>query len=308
MTVTSLGGTTVLAAGQSWRGGVAAAAVPEQMVRAARALNDQPSVALLAPVPAAAAAPAPVQAPTPAPLSVSAPKPSSARMPRVTADRAGTVARQPAALALADSPATKAFEMPAPEAIPAPPPFPVPALPVRRALPPPPVSLPPVTSAPPDGELALIAGAVRKLRTDDDPRGALAVLDEHRARFPAGALTREATLARVETLLALDRRAEALRVLDGAAIDELPRARAVRATRGELRAELGRCADARKDFELLLSSNQRDEVAERALYARAACRARTGEADRARADLALYRTLYPQGRFTAEVQRLLEGR
>jgi tetratricopeptide (TPR) repeat protein len=146
---------------------------------------------------------------------------------------------------------------------------------------------------------------MRRLRTDDDPRGALVILDQHGARFPAGMLKREATLARVETLLALDRRGEALRVLDEAAISDLPRARAVRATRGELRAELGRCTDALKDFDLLLSSDQRDEYAERALYGRAACLARGGDANRSRADLTRYRALYPNGRFAAEVRRLL---
>ncbi|HET6281329.1 MAG TPA: hypothetical protein VFH73_10190 [Polyangia bacterium] len=172
----------------------------------------------------------------------------------------------------------------------------------------PPLAAPRASSgSPPDGELALIATALRRLRTDDDPRGALATLDEHGARFPAGSLKREATLARVETLLALDRRGDALRVLDGEAIGDLPRARAVRATRGELRAELGRCADALKDFDGLLSSNHRDEYAERALYGRAACRARGGDAARVRADLTLYQTLYPHGRFAAEVQRLLAG-
>jgi tetratricopeptide (TPR) repeat protein len=179
---------------------------------------------------------------------------------------------------------------------------------VRRALPVPALAAPqPSAGSPPDAELALVATAVRRLRADEDPRGALVILDEHGARFPAGTLKREATLARVETLLALDRRDDALRVLDAAAISDLPRARAVRATRGELRAELGRCTDALKDFELLLSSDQRDDYAERALYGRAACRARGGDTTRVRADLTLYQALYPNGRFAAEVRRLLAG-
>jgi hypothetical protein len=177
---------------------------------------------------------------------------------------------------------------------------------VRRALPVPALPAPRASAgSPPDAELALIAAAVRRLRADEDPRGALVILDEHGARFPAGTLKREATLARVETLLALDRRDDALGVLDASAIGDLPRARAVRATRGELRAELGRCPDALRDFELLLSSDHRDEYAERALYGRAACRARNGDTTRVRADLTLYQSLYPNGRFAAEVRRLL---
>jgi hypothetical protein len=329
--VTFSRGTTTLNAGQSWRHGVTAAAVPDDLDRAGLALADGAGATLRAPAPVLP--PAVVQPPPPASPAVSLPaQPSVAPVPDGKPAAMGRGARAPSskspssaapsskwvrpapppapvALALVASPATtvtgSGARPPAPPA--APPPFPAPP-PVPPAPPPPSLSPPAAANPPPDGELALIAAAVRKLRTDNDPQGALAVLDEHRTRFPSGALNPEGSLARIEALLALDRRGEALRVLDGAAIGALPRPRAVRTTRGELRAELGHCADALKDFERLLSANQQDEYAERALYGRAVCRARAGEVSDARADLSQYQRLYPQGRFAGEVRRLLNGR
>jgi hypothetical protein len=318
--VTSASGKAAVGEGQIWRQGGTRAAAPELLDSVGRALRERPLPAP-APVPATTTV-EPARVPAPTPAAMPAPTTSPANVSPAPAARAKRAAPRPVTLAIAEPASRRAIAdrplplaapdrplPPPPETMPAPPPFPAPPLPMPRALPVP--QLPPpataVAGSPPDRELALIATAVRKLRADDDPRGALAILDEHGARFPQGSLAREATLARVETLLALDRRAEALRVLDGATIADLPRARAVRATRGELRAELGRCADALKDFALLLSSEQRDEYGERALYGRAACRARGGDAARAWTDLTLYQTLYPQGRFAAEVQRLRAG-
>ncbi len=294
LTVTSSRGTTALGERQLWREGATASAPPDRLEGAARALSGETRVETPLPAPPAAMLPAPPPAIVAPPV-----RPPPARRLRSAA----------AVVAIAE-PRTASAPVPPPVEPTTPPPLPAPALPQRRAL-----SLPLLAPSPPvgagvaaDGELALITTAVRKLRTDDDPRGALAALDQHRARFPAGALGREATLARVEALLALGRRGDALGVLDDAAVGDLPRARTVRATRGELRAELGRCADAIKDFDLLLATGPRDAYAERALYGRAVCRLRDGQAAHARADLDLYRATYPRGRFAADVQRLLENR
>jgi hypothetical protein len=63
-------------------------------------------------------------------------------------------------------------------------------------------------------EATLVWLAFRHLRQQHDPAAALAALDEHRRRFPAGALRVEAWLARAEALVELDRPAEAARVLE----------------------------------------------------------------------------------------------
>jgi hypothetical protein len=305
--VTAAGSRTIVGERHSWRGGVTGLAPSDRLGDVGRALYQ--TISTPAPSPALAIPPAPV--PKVDDATPGRPPPAS-RLALRGSGRAAAAASgaatpvpppvpppgPPPAPPASPPPETDATHLPPPFAVPAPGPLPVPAL------------APPLitqTNAP-DAEIALIANAVRRLRTEGDPGGALAALDQYRSRFPAGTLAREATLARVETLLALDRRDEALRVLDTAAIGNLPRARAVRATRGELRAEMGRCTDAVKDFELLLTASQRDEYAERALYGRAACRARAADTIRARADLTLYQALFPEGRFAAEVQRLLADR
>src|SRR6185369_9369167 len=79
-------------------------------------------------------------------------------------------------------------------------------------------SAPREAPAPNPSELAqesgLMAAAIHKLRTEGDPKGALALLDEHRARFATGALAVEEKLTRVDALLQLGRRAQALALLE----------------------------------------------------------------------------------------------
>jgi hypothetical protein len=66
-----------------------------------------------------------------------------------------------------------------------------------------------IAAAPGDGgargEAAQLAEALRALRADGDARRALALLEDHDSRFPAGALQREAMLARVEALAGASR-------------------------------------------------------------------------------------------------------
>src|SRR5207248_3097537 len=93
-------------------------------------------------------------------------------------------------------------------------------------------------------ETRLLGSAVRALRQDHDAAAALAILDEHRARFPQGTLRPEAELARIDALLSLGRRAEALGLLDRALSPGLGRTRELHVLRGELRAEAGRLGEA----------------------------------------------------------------
>jgi hypothetical protein len=117
----------------------------------------------------------------------------------------------------------------------------------------------------------------------DDRRGALALLDE-RTAF-AGRLGAEQLL-----------------------------------TRAELRASVGRYADALGDFDRALAAGgpldatasasataSSSADAERALYGRAVTLGHLGRDERARADLEAYRRRFPAGRHAGEVARLLAG-
>jgi hypothetical protein len=144
----------------------------------------------------------------------------------------------------------------------------------------------PATGA--DGaEAALVASAFRALRAGHDPAGALALLDQHAARFPLGVLAVEAGMARVEALLAQGDRRRAL-----AALEALPEARgaappARALLRGELRASLGACREALADFDAALAgaAGGSAELAARARAGRAGCRARLGISDETLAPL-----------------------
>ena len=154
-------------------------------------------------------------------------------------------------------------------------------------------------------ESKLLSAALRKLRQDDDPRGALALLDEHDARFATGTLAAEATLARIEALIRTRRNGDALALLERTAPSPSGSGRDSLIARAELRAAAGRCAAASADFDLLLKANRPlDAITERGLWGRASCRA-TADAAGARSDLKDYLTSFPRGRFAAEARAAL---
>jgi hypothetical protein len=168
-------------------------------------------------------------------------------------------------------------------------------------------------------EARLLAAALGKLRQDHDPGAALALLDQHQTRFTNGSLGAEAQLTRVEALLGLDRRDEALSLLDPLRAPWSGRRRDLLITRAELRAQAGRCAEALVDFGIVLgergsrsgagsrseAGSGSDAVDERALHGRASCRSRRGDAGGARADLESYLARFPEGRFAAEARASL---
>jgi hypothetical protein len=153
-------------------------------------------------------------------------------------------------------------------------------------------------------ESRLLARALDQLCVSHDDRAALATLAEYDARFPAGALRREAALARLDALTALGRTGDALQLLD--TMDTTgPRSLEVLVLRGELRANAGRQQDALADFDGALSSHLGRSLRERALYGRASCRSRLGDENGANHDLDDYLLAFPEGPRAAEVRRKL---
>jgi len=149
---------------------------------------------------------------------------------------------------------------------------------------------------------------IAKLRRENAAGEALAILDEHRAAFGAkGALAQEATAARIEALLRLGRDGEALALLDARALTNKGPSRELLLARAELRAGKGRNTAALRDFDALLSTGSTsDDLGERALYGRAVCRAKLGDAAGARHDFESYLAILPMGRFAEKARAALE--
>jgi len=171
----------------------------------------------------------------------------------------------------------------------------------------------PVTAPPPatgaaaslNGQ-AMLGKALRSLRTDRDPAGALAILARHEAQFPQSPLASERSVLEVEALLALGRNDEALLRLDRMSLDYTPRSAERYVVRGELRARAQRWREAGADFDQALAHGRGTSLwQERALWGRAVTRTRAGDQTGARADLQLYLQIYPTGRFASEAARLL---
>jgi hypothetical protein len=252
--------------------------------------------------------------PTVEPPAAPAPRPSPVQLPAPVQPLAPV---QPPAALQPPAPALPAVEAsvhvartavsprPRPADIAPSPPAPAPA-PVE----PPDVTPPPLPVAESASALAqesaLLAVALRKLRQDGDARGALATLDQHDARFAAGALAPEATLARIEALIKMHKNRDALALLERATPSPLGRGRDLIVARAELRAAAGRCAAATRDFDLLLADDfSFDEVAERALWGRASCRATAKDTTGARRDLQDYLARFPSGRHAAAARAAL---
>jgi hypothetical protein len=159
-------------------------------------------------------------------------------------------------------------------------------------------------AAPESVGATIVADAFRDLRSRGDAAAALRSLDEYDRRFPNGVLRAESRVARVEALLMLDRRAEALPLLEAVG-PGVALTRDVRVTRGELLVESDRCADAVRDFDVVLAARDGDPAGGRALYGRASCRLRGGDTPGARADLTRYLSLHAGGPSAAAARRAL---
>ncbi len=214
-------------------------------------------------------------------VALVAPSPSSVDGPRRLPPRAAQSAHPAGAPAVAA--ASRPLSQPAP----------APSLAPDEVTPPRFAAAGPTPGAAARGESDLLARAFQALRVDHNPQQALAALDEHQRRFPAGALRGEACLARLEALLAAGRKAEALALIARSEADGLAITRDMRLARAELLAGSDRCGEAMADFDELLSLVSPSRPNERALYGRAFCRLRAGDSDGARSDLQTYLAMLP---------------
>jgi hypothetical protein len=155
-------------------------------------------------------------------------------------------------------------------------------------------------------ETRLLTAALADIDGHDGAR-ALGHLDEYRRRFPTGVLRLEADRTRVEALLVLGRRGDALATLETDA-SSAALSPAQRLLRAELRADVD-CARALHDFDALLAGATALPPAlhERALRGRALCHAQRGDRSAARADFAAYLAAHPAGRFADEARAHLAG-
>jgi tetratricopeptide (TPR) repeat protein len=151
----------------------------------------------------------------------------------------------------------------------------------------------------------MLADVFRELRSRGDASAALRALDDYDRQFPAGGLQSEARVARAEALLALDRRRDALPLLEGLEQAGFAPTRDLRVARGELLAEAGQCERAIGDFDAVVAVGDGDAVGGRALYARASCRLRAGAVELAREDLRRYLVTHPDGPSAAGARRAL---
>jgi hypothetical protein len=155
-------------------------------------------------------------------------------------------------------------------------------------------------------EIQALEQAVGLLRGKHDARAALVALDDYLARFPGGVFAHEARVARVDALLMLDRSDDALRALETLPLDAHRRSTELQLIRGELRARSD-CGRAEADFTAVLTRVRTPPLEERALYGRAACRSKRGDAGGAADDLRRYVDRFPGGTHADWARRWLKN-
>jgi hypothetical protein len=153
-------------------------------------------------------------------------------------------------------------------------------------------------------EVRMFSQAMQAWRAGD-AAGALGRIDAYQDLFPRGHFAPEAILVKVDALHALGRSAEVLDFLRSLSLAQLPRSTELQVIRGELSAKAGRCQEALVDLDEVLRHDPGERLGARALYARASCRSRVGDALGAETDLRVYLLRYPTGPQAAAARRAL---
>jgi len=159
-----------------------------------------------------------------------------------------------------------------------------------------------------DPDVALYTQALSQLNAQRDPVAALGTLRAYRFQHPNGLFRNEAAVAEIRAELSLGRETEALSLLDAMhahSFAGIPQASELTLLRAELLGRADRCDEALPALAPYLEEGSPAGDRERALYARAACRAQVGDADGSRTDLRAYLGEFPQGRFAAKVRAQL---
>jgi hypothetical protein len=136
----------------------------------------------------------------------------------------------------------------------------------RRVSAPPPIANRANTLA---DETQRLSTAISLLRKSANPAGALHEIDDYRKAYPDAHFASEARMLRIEALIALGYRHEALNELTPTRIPSLPRAEELWVVRGELLLELNRSREALDAFDSALRVARTDSLIERALSGRA---------------------------------------
>jgi hypothetical protein len=205
-------------------------------------------------------------------LAPSAPRTTATVLP--SSPPRPVVSERPVPVAAPPAPA----EHPAPPAPPAAAPEPAPPAPALSASVRPPAA-------------RHLKDVVRALRIERAPRTALDLLDRHAQELAGNAFAEEALLLRVEAMLALNRQPEVLRLLDGTSLANAATSSMLLVTRGQLRANARRCAEAVADFDLALARAIRPS--KQALLGRAQCKKELGDPKGAQLDLDRLHHEYP---------------
>ena len=193
---------------------------------------------------------------------------------------------------------------PSPPVATAPSPSPVPSVANVVPVPAPDPTIPAATSPKAQGRQGAgkyLTEAIHALRAERAPASALRLLDSHDGELSKGGFGHEALILRVESLLALGRHAEVLRLLDGTPLTDVTASRALLVTRGELRAAANRCAQGIGDFDLVLARSRQTD--RQALIGRALCRKQLGDAAGMRADIERLRQEFPSQALPGELTR-----
>src|SRR5262249_45560824 len=114
-------------------------------------------------------------------------------------------------------------------------------------------------------EASRLAKAIALSRKSADPAGSLRELDAYRVAYPDAHFGDEARMLRIEDLLALDRKREALAELTPEKIPSLARSEELWVIRAEILLELHREREALEAFDAALRIAKTDSLIERAL-------------------------------------------